>query len=174
MHLIDDLGFNLAPTDQMQLSRLTGSHAMQSASDMAAAQVASLETHFEALAPAEATRLAALALVAHATWQGAEQQQQQQPGGHGQLAAADVLRALCQIRANAVALVPPVRAGEADRLGLAVYPVVSMMNHACRPNVSLIFEVCEPEGGGGGRRLLLCNGPRFLAQHSCSAASSCL
>jgi hypothetical protein len=72
--------------------------------------VASLEDHFGELPPGEAARLAALALLTHATWQGAQAQaggQPQAPGKPGvpgraqaaarQLSPEDVLRALCQV-----------------------------------------------------------------------------
>ena len=63
---------------------------------------ASLEDHFAQLPPAEAARLAALALLASACWQRA---QAQAGGGESgavrqQPTAADVLRALCQVSAG--------------------------------------------------------------------------
>ena len=110
----------------------------------AASQVAQLGTHLAELDPTELVQLAALAAVAHATWQraaedaaaataagsGEPQQQQGQQQGEGAAAASgsgisagDVLAALCLLQINGLAVVPPERQGSGDRLALALYPV---------------------------------------------------
>ncbi|GAB4822648.1 hypothetical protein N2152v2_009694 [Parachlorella kessleri] len=151
--------------------------------------VAALEDHFADLAPEEAVRLGALALLTHATWQQAlalagddswkscssaageaeARSAQQTPEASGRAARGvsteDVLRALCQVRVNGIAVVPPARAGAGDRLGVGIYPTASMMNHSCRPNVSLRFEgttavVRTLEAIAPGAPLLHCYGPQ--------------
>lgn len=42
---------------------------------------------------------------------------------------------------NGLAVVPSERRGTEDRLALALYPVASLMNHSCLPNVAVRFEV---------------------------------
>lgn len=119
----------------------------------AAAQVASLGTHLAELHASEFVQLAALAAVAHATWQQAARAQAADSAGAGHTAqqppdddvsAGDVLAALLRLQINGLAVVPPERRGAADRRGLALYPVGSLMNHACQPNLAVRFEVGAP------------------------------
>lgn len=53
--------------------------------------------------------------------------------------AAALLKAMQQVAVNGIAVVPSARRSEQDRLGLAVYPVASLLNHSCVPNTSLYF-----------------------------------
>lgn len=94
----------------------------------AASQVAALGAHFEELGASEAAQLAALAAVAHATWQQAAAESAAAVGAGraaaaGGISAANVLDALCRLQVNGLAVVPPERRGSGDRLGLALYAV---------------------------------------------------
>lgn len=110
-----------------------GSDSSRDGQSAAAAQVASLGTHLEEMDAEEAAQLAALAAVAHATWQQAAAEAGLAAGGGGGSSAgaeaessvsiADVLEALCRLQINGLAVVPPERSGSSDRLALALYPV---------------------------------------------------
>lgn len=94
----------------------------------AAAQVEALGTHMGDMHAEEAAQLAALAAVAHATWQQAAAEAALASGGgdaeaEGSVSIADVLEALCRLQINGLAVVPPERRGSGDRLALALYPV---------------------------------------------------
>ena len=107
----------------------------------AAALVDSLETHFSRLTPQAAVHCTLMAIVAEAArrrqWQcGAAPQ-----GGGVQVTAGRVLRALCQVHVNGLAIVPAQYSAAEDRIGVAIYAVASMMNHACKPNLTIRFEV---------------------------------
>ena len=52
-----------------------------------------------------------------------------------------VIRALGQVAVNGVAIVPRSHANASGRKGLALYPVVSMMNHTCVPATQLDWQV---------------------------------
>ncbi|XP_062391709.1 SET and MYND domain-containing protein 4 [Sardina pilchardus] len=69
---------------------------------------------------------------------------------------ATALRHLLQLRANAQAIITErvsdkcgaaVQASQEIRVATAIYPTLSLMNHACRPNTSVTF---DPGYGGGG------------------------
>lgn len=105
----------------------------------AARQVAALGTHFADLPTGELAQLAALAAVAHATWQAAAAGAEPATPAAA-VSAGDVLGALCRLQVNGLAVVPPQRRGSEDRRGLALYPVGALMNHSCRPNVSVRFQ----------------------------------
>ncbi|XP_063058649.1 SET and MYND domain-containing protein 4 [Engraulis encrasicolus] len=65
---------------------------------------------------------------------------------------ATALRHLLQLRANAQAIITErvadnssdaaVQASQEVRLGTAIFPTLSLLNHACRPNTSLAFDPC--------------------------------
>jgi len=54
-----------------------------------------------------------------------------------------VIRALGQVAVNGVAIVPRSHANATGRKGLALYPVMSMMNHACVPATQLDWQVLK-------------------------------
>ena len=54
-----------------------------------------------------------------------------------------LVQVLCQLEANGVAVLHAEHAGPQDRIALALYPTVSMMNHACAYNVALQFAGCS-------------------------------
>ena len=54
--------------------------------------------------------------------------------------ASMIITALLQIRLNGLAVEPRRHTDVRDRYALAVYPMASLVNHACQPNVALSFE----------------------------------
>ena len=81
------------------------------------------------------------------------------------MSVADCLRALCQIRINGAALLPWEHAAAEDAIGLGMFPVASLLTHACRPNVSVRFEgktqiVRTPGPLPAATPLLHCYGPQ--------------
>ena len=117
----------------------------------AAQRISLLQSHLADLDPGEAAELAALAAVAHATWAAAATAGRSGGSGTAAVGVSDVLRALCWVQVNGVAVVPAERAGHADRLALALYPTASLMNHACSPTVAVHFEVRWQRSAGGVR-----------------------
>ena len=133
----------LLPTRALLALRLV--RQLQSQAGSAAAELAaSLETHFTELPRAEALRQAALAVVATGVWQAAQERvlaSSRAGAAGGNITAAEVLAALCQVAINGLAIVPPDCARAEDRLGLGIYPVAALLNHSCEPNVGVRFEV---------------------------------
>ncbi|KAI3429305.1 hypothetical protein D9Q98_005400 [Chlorella vulgaris] len=183
----------LLPAEALAALRLARRTAALGQRHPAARQVAALGTHFQELDPSDAAQLAALAAVTHATWRRAVLESAagraaagQLPGGaaaHGGSAAREeageeaeeallscvtveaVLSALCRFQINGLAVVPSERRGTEDRLALALYPVASLMNHSCLPNVAVRFEgskliVRTVEAVPAGQPLLHCYGPQ--------------
>ncbi|KAL4856762.1 SET and MYND domain-containing protein 4 [Chlorella vulgaris] len=183
----------LLPAEALAALRLARRMAALGERHPAAQQVAALGTHFQELDPSDAAQLAALAAVTHATWQRAVLESAaaraaagQLPGGgaaHAGSAAGEeageeaeeallscvtveaVLSALCRFQINGLAVVPSQRRGSEDRLALALYPVASLMNHSCLPNVAVRFEgskliVRTVEAVPAGQPLLHCYGPQ--------------
>ncbi|KAJ3588720.1 hypothetical protein NHX12_009574 [Muraenolepis orangiensis] len=69
-----------------------------------------------------------------------------------------VLRHMLQLRCNAQAVSVLQDAGLSDsrvqgtreiRVASALFPTLSLLNHSCRPNTSLVFSPPDPAGGGG-------------------------
>lgn len=107
-----------------------------------AGHMASLERHLEAVPFEQRMELAVVAILA-AACAAACSQQKVADGPPPRIVeeAAAVLTALCQVAVNGVAVVPPIVCSHADRLGVALYPLASLLNHSCSPNVSMTFEV---------------------------------
>lgn len=63
--------------------------------------------------------------------------------------AAAVFRASGQVRLNAFGLHPPWNSGRDSAYAQAVYPTASLANHACRPSISVYFDVRPVVGEGG-------------------------
>ena len=100
------------------------------------AHMASLQSHWQRLPLQQLLPLAAAALLTAAC--------QRSSADLGSGLAADgaaVAVAMCQMAVNGVAVVPPRVSSPADRRGQALYPLLSLLNHSCRPNVSVTFEV---------------------------------
>ena len=49
-----------------------------------------------------------------------------------------------QVRINGIAVVPRAHSASTDRIGLALYPAASLINHSCIPPTCFDFEVCLP------------------------------
>jgi len=47
-----------------------------------------------------------------------------------------------QVRVNGIAIVPRAHVGPGERIGLALYPAASLLNHCCIPPTCFDFEVC--------------------------------
>ena len=47
-----------------------------------------------------------------------------------------------QVTVNAIAIVPRAHVGPGQRIGLAVYPAASLLNHSCIPPTAFDFQVC--------------------------------
>lgn len=136
--------------------------AQPTAADRAAA---ALGSHFADLAPEDAVHDATLACAAHAAFSLAVER----CGGKvcpPAITAGDVLRALCMVQVNGLAIVPRAFGGaREDSIGVAVYPVASLMTHSCLPNVALRFEgaaavVRAAVPLAPGEPLLHCYGPQ--------------
>lgn len=54
--------------------------------------------------------------------------------------AVAITKAACCVAINGVAAVPLRVTGASDRMALSVYPLLSLFNHSCRPNVAFTFE----------------------------------
>ncbi|XP_061902921.1 SET and MYND domain-containing protein 4 isoform X2 [Entelurus aequoreus] len=80
-------------------------------------------------------------------------------GAEWRLLGSAALRHLLQLRCNAQAVVTlqhqgpsdaPVQSSQEERVATALFPTLSLLNHACRPNTSLAFSVGEAPGVGVG------------------------
>ncbi|XP_061752749.1 SET and MYND domain-containing protein 4 [Nerophis ophidion] len=76
-------------------------------------------------------------------------------GAEWRLLGSAALRHLLQLRCNAQAVVTlqhqgpsdaPVQSSQEDRVATALFPTLSLLNHACCPNTSLAFSLGEPPG----------------------------
>jgi len=79
--------------------------------------------------------------------------------------AGNILTALLQIHINGLAVVPQQHTDASDRIALALYPVASLMNHSCQPNIALSFDGTKltaraVEPIGAGQAVLHCYGPQ--------------
>ena len=79
--------------------------------------------------------------------------------------ASSILTALLQVHINGLAVVPKQHCSAADRIALAVYPTASLMNHACQPNVALLFDGSQLTARAtqpidAGQPILHCYGPQ--------------
>lgn len=63
--------------------------------------------------------------------------------------AEAVYHASGQVRLNAFGLHPPWNSGRDEAYAQAIYPTASLANHACRPNISVHFEVRQAPTGRG-------------------------
>lgn len=63
--------------------------------------------------------------------------------------ATAVFRASGQVRLNAFGLHPPWNSGRDTAYAQAVYPTASLANHACRPSISVYFDVRPVVGEDG-------------------------
>lgn len=113
------------------------------------AHMASLQSHWQRLPLQQLLPLTATALLTAAC------QRSSADMGSGLAAyGAAVAVAMCQTAVNGVAVVPPRVSSAANRRGQALYPLLSLLNHSCRPNVSVTFEVrlrgalCTLQGQG--------------------------
>lgn len=113
------------------------------------AHMALLQSHWQRLPLQQLLPLAATALLTAAC-----QRSSVDLGGGLAADGAAVAVAMCQAAVNGVAVVPPRVSSAADRRGQALYPLLSLLNHSCRPNVSVTFEVrlgaplCTVQGQG--------------------------
>ncbi|XP_061787282.2 SET and MYND domain-containing protein 4 [Nerophis lumbriciformis] len=78
-------------------------------------------------------------------------------GAEWRLLGSAALRHLLQLRCNAQAVITlqhqgpsdaPVQSSQEERVATALFPTLSLLNHACCPNTSLAFSVGEPPGVG--------------------------
>ena len=97
-----------------------------------AQHVQSLQTHLKETSLATLTELALLATLAACCCS--------QQSSSSKLTSGSILTALLQIHINGLAIVPQQYKDARDRIALAVYPIASLMNHACQPNVALCFD----------------------------------
>nr|XP_061787282.1 SET and MYND domain-containing protein 4 [Nerophis lumbriciformis] len=76
-------------------------------------------------------------------------------GAERRLLGSAALRHLLQLRCNAQAVITlqhqgpsnaPVQSSQEERVATALFPTLSLLNHACCPNTSLAFSVGEPPG----------------------------
>ena len=101
----------------------------------------SLETHFSKMAAEDIVHDATVACTAHAAYTlSLSHSQSTHNTTTTTISVGDVLRALCIVRINGIAIIPRAFGSQEDSIGLAVYPLVSMLTHACIPNVSVRFE----------------------------------
>lgn len=96
-----------------------------------------LETHWKTVCLIDQRDLAVAALLAGCCERGSTD-----PASPAVTAdAAAIMRAACMVAINGAAAVPLCVTGSADRTALCLYPLISLFNHSCRPNVSLTFRV---------------------------------
>jgi hypothetical protein len=129
--------------------------------------VSSLETCFDKLDTEEAIWRATTACAAHAAYTIGYQRSNTASDStiNFPISIADVLRALCIVNLNGIAMVPPAFGSEEDSIGIAVYPVASFLSHSCIPNVSVRFEgntaiIRALSTLTAGTALLHCYGPQ--------------
>jgi len=126
----------------------------------------SLETCFSKIDTEEAIWRATTACAAHAAYTIAYQHSSTTADSAIiPITVADVLRALCIVNLNSIAMVPPAFGSEEDSIGIAVYPVASFLSHSCIPNVSVRFEgntaiIRALSTLSAGTALLHCYGPQ--------------
>lgn len=165
--MAEDLQGLCAGQSDCQYSRLLSLHSghqlqlsiadyLQDASARAQ-HVQSLQTHLKQTSLATLTELVLLATLAAVCCS--------QQSSSSSLSPGSILTALLQVHINGVAIVPQEHTDARDRIALAVYPIASLMNHSCQPNVALCFDGSKltaraivPIKAGGP--ILHCYGPQ--------------